>query len=162
MAKDISTLIQKGDLKNAESYFKAATERYGRSSLLANAQLKLNDAFDARAPKIEIIKLSAAPLKNLISKSAVNNNAALKLKHTLYIGFNFINFSPKATWLDVNLIDSQRKIKIAQKPIVISQQFGEHFFDISLEQAEFYSGNYKVELKLNNRILKSEVFTVQK
>ena len=161
VAKDILHLIQKGDLESANIYLQEAKRRYGRSSLLANVQLKLNDAFDLLAPKIETLKLSSSPVKDLITHSPLNQADVLHLKRTLYIGFNFINFEPKATWLDVIIFDNERKTKIVQKPIVISQQFGEHFFDITLATSEFHSGNYKLELKLNNKTLSSKSFTVR-
>ncbi len=158
LAKNIIALIHKGELKNSEDYLQAAIQRYGKSSLLANVQLKLNDALDQLAPKIETMKLSDSPVNNLITKNSAN--AILQLKQTLYIGFNFINFDPKTTWLDATLFNNNGR-KIAQKPVVISSQFGEHFFEVNLSTKYFTNDHYKLELKLKNRVLISKSFSVQ-
>lgn len=159
LAKNITALIHKGELKNAEDYLQAAMQRYGKSSLLANVQLKLNDALDEIAPKIETIKLSDSPVNNLITKNS--GNLILQLKQTLYVGFNFINFDPKTTWLDATLFNSSKGTKMAQKPVVISSQFGEHFFEVNLPTKYFVNDHYKLELKLKNRVLISKSFSVQ-
>ncbi len=162
LAKKITAAIQKGNLKISEEYLQAAIQRYGRSSLLANVQLKLNDALDALAPKIETILLSATPVTRLITNIAVTKNIeTFALKKTLYIGFNFINFDVGTTWLDVILIDKTNRIIAAQKPMVISSQFGEHFFEVNLPANGFANHQYKIELKLKNRILKSKSFLVR-
>ncbi len=163
LAKKIINLIQKGQLESSKTYLQAAIQRYGKSSLLANVQLKLNDALDAIAPKIETILLSSSPVNSLITNnSTAKNIETLKLKHTLYIGFNFINFDPATTWLDVILFDSTKRIIVIQKPIVISSQFGEHFFEVNLPTRGFSNSRYKLELKLKNKILISKSFKVQK
>lgn len=140
----------------------AAIQRYGRSSLLANVQLKLNDALDALAPKIETLLLSATPVTRLITNTTPSKSIkTLALKQTLYIGFNFINFDIGTIWLDVILIDKTKNIIVAQKPVVISSQFGEHFFDVNIPVKGFENHQYKIELKLKNRILKSKSFLVR-
>lgn len=157
LAKKITAAIHKGNLKISEDYLQAAIQRYGRTSLLANVQLKLNDAMDALAPKIETIKLSSLPVNDLIS----NDSTKLKLNNTLYVGFNFINFDPKTTWLDATLFDITKRTTVARKPVVISSQFGEHFFEINLPVKGFTNSRYRLELKLKNRVLISKSFSVQ-
>lgn len=166
LAKKILSSIHKGQLENSINYLQAAIQRYGKSSLLANVQLKLDDAMDALAPKIEHIKLSGSPVNRLITNnpiiSASKNIETLELKHTLYVGFNFINFDPAATtWLDATLFDKTKGTKVAQKPVVISNQFGEHFFEVNAPEKSFTNGIYKLELKLKDRILISKSFLVQ-
>ena len=157
LAKKIIAAIHKGDLKTSGDYLQAAIQRYGKSALLASVQLKLDDAMDALAPKIETIKLSNLPVNNLIS----NNSTKLKLNNTLYVGFNFINFDPKTTWLDATLFDITKRTTVARKPVVISSQFGEHFFEINLPTKGFSNHKYKLELRLKNRILVSKSFLVK-
>lgn len=162
VAKKITAAIQKGNLKISEEYLQAAIQRYGRSSLLASVQLKLNDALDALAPKIETIVLSATPVTRLITNTAPSKGInTLALKQTLYIGFNFINFDIGTTWLDVILVDKTKNIIAAQKPVVISSQFGEHFFEVNVPVKGFENHQYKIELKLKNRTLKSKSFLVR-
>lgn len=162
LAKKITTEIHNGNIKTAEDDLKAAINRFGKSSLLANVQLKLNDALDALAPKIETTKLSASAVNNLLLKnSAQQTNLILKLKNTLYIGFNFINFDPKTTWLDATLFDITERITVARKPVVISNQFGEHFFEIDLPTNGFSNHQYKLEIRLKNRVLVSKSFVVK-
>jgi len=162
LAKKITAAIHKGNLKISEEYLQAAIQRYGRSPLLANVQLKLNDALDAIAPKIETIKLSPTAITRLRTNIAETSNIqTLQLKHTLYIGFNFINFDPTTTWLEATLFDKSKSIKIAQKPVIISSQFGEHFFDMTLPTQGFKNHQYKIEIKLKNRVLASKSFLVR-
>ena len=162
LAKAIIALVNQGELEKAEDYLQAAIQRYGKSSLLATVQLKLNDAIDEKAPQIVNLKLSASKVTRLVAtNSGLNNIEVLKLKQTLYAGFNFVNFDPKTTWLDATLFNSLNGIKIAQKPVVISTQFGQHFFEINLPTRYFTNGNYKIELKLKNRILIAKSFSVQ-
>ena len=162
VAKDITSLIQKGRLEDSSNYLELAIQRYGKSSLLASVQLKLNDALNAKLPKIETLNFSRTPLTVLeTSISSSDNIETLQLNKTLYIGFNYINFSPATTWLDVILFDTNKRITIAQKPIVISNQFGEYFFEINLPIKGFTNGKYNVELKLKDKTLKSKSFLVQ-
>jgi len=162
LAKKITAAIHKGNLKISEEYLQAAIKRYGRSPLLANVQLKLNDALDAGAPKIETIKLSSKPITRLRSNIAEPKKMqTLQLKHTLYIGFNFINFDPATTWLDVTLFNKSHNSKIIQKPVIISSQFGEYFFDMTLPTQGFKNHQYKIEIKLKNRVLASKSFLVR-
>lgn len=162
LTKKITAEIYKGNIKISDDYLKAAIKRFGKSSLLAKVQLKLNDALDALAPKIETIKLSSSVINNLITKNSTRQtNLTLKLKHTLYIGFNFINFDPQTTWLDATLFDITKRITVARKPVVISNQFGEHVFEINLPTNGFSNHKYKLELRLNNRILVSKSFLVR-
>ena len=162
LAKKITAGINKGNLEISAKYLQAAIQRYGKSPLLASVQLKLNDALAEEAPKIETLKLSTRLLSNLIDTGAVNTKVdILKLQRTLYVGFNYINFDPKSTWLDVVLTDNTRKVILFQKPVVISTQLGEHFFDITLPNTTFKNGRYKLELKLDNKILKAKTFLVK-
>ena len=162
VAKDIISKIQQGKLDDSKEYLQLAIQRYGKSSLLANVQLKLNDALDARAPKIETINISHAPLTQVeTTLSSSNNTEILQLNKTVYVGFEFLNFAPATTWLDATLTDTKTGTKVAQKPIVISSQFGEHFFEINLPIKGFRKSTYKLELKLKNRVLKSKSFTVR-
>jgi len=167
LAKNITQSIQKGKLENAKNYLQGAIHRYGKSSLLASVQLKLDDALEEIAPKVETIKLSASPVTQLLGGSSgdssnndLKNTETLKLKHTLYVGINFINFDPATTWLEATIFDSSKEIKVAQKPVVISSQFGEHFFEINIPVRGFSNSFYKIELKLKNKILISKSFLV--
>ena len=154
-------------MEESENYLQAAIQRYGKSSLLASVQLKLNDALEAVAPKIEAIKLSASSLtrvgsinSNSSNDSSLSDILTLKLKRSLYVGISFINFDPETTWLDVILLDTTKNTTVTQKPVVISSQFGEQFFDIKLPSSNFSNSFYKIEIKLKNKVLISESFLV--
>lgn len=161
LAKNITLAIQAGNLDSAKIYLQAAMQRYGKSSLLAKVQLKLNDAFNALLPRVETIQLSHAPVNRLELSGTASRREILNLRNTVHVGFNFINFGPKTTWLEVALYNTKTNIIVAQKPIVVSNQFGEYFFEVNLPDQNFKTGEYKIELKLNERILKSKSFLVQ-
>ena len=55
-----------------------------------------------------------------------------------------------------------KNIVVARKPIVISSQLGEHFFEVNLPASSFNNHKYKIELKLKNRVLVSKSFIVKK
>ena len=170
LAKNITLSIQKGKLDNAKDYLQGAIQRYGKSSLLASVQLKLDDALEAIAPKIESIELGAKPFSKLIgniqgsydtpSNLALNNTKELKIKNTLYVGFSFINFDPATTWLEATVFDTTKEVKFAQKPVVVSKQFGEHFFEVNVPAKGFRNSFYKIELKLKDKLLISKSFLV--
>lgn len=163
LAKNITLAIQAGNLDSAKIYLQAAIQRYGKSSLLAAAQLKFNDAINALLPRIETIQLSQTPVNLLqLNNPASTQPETLNLVNTLYVGFNFINFDPKTTWLEVALYNKATNMLIAQKPIVVSSQFGEYFFEINPTEQKFTTGEYKLELKLNEKVLKSKSFLVQR
>ncbi|MDH5394692.1 MAG: serine/threonine protein kinase [Gammaproteobacteria bacterium] len=161
LAENIINYIRQDDLTKAEEIFNAAIQRYGRTPLLANAQLKLNDAIAARAPKIETIMLSHSPVKAVSTPQSLDAEV-LQLNNTLYIGFNYINFDPGSTWLEADLYANNGNTLIAQKPVVISKQFGEHFFDITLQARTFTAGQYKITLKIKDKILQSKTFKVRR
>lgn len=161
LAERMITTIKKGELKIAKEYLQASIKRYGKSSLFASVQLKLNDALDARAPKVETVKLSNLTITDLITKNSNKKiERVLKLNKILYIGFNFINFDPQTTWLDATLFDITKRTTVTRKPIVISSQLGEHFFDLTLENG-FKNHQYKLELRLKNKVLASKLFRVK-
>ena len=167
LAQNITATINEGNLKESEENLQAAIQRYGKTPLLASVQLKFNDAMEAVAPKIESIKLSASTLTHLTpgtsrfsGDASLKDMLTLKLKRSLYVGFSFINFDPKTTWLEAILTDTTKNTTTMKMPIVISQQFGEHFFEMKLPSQSFTNSFYKVEIKLKNKILISEDFLV--
>ncbi|MDH5601841.1 MAG: hypothetical protein OEY78_11120, partial [Gammaproteobacteria bacterium] len=166
VAKDITSLIHKGELKSSEEYLRLAIDRYGKTSLLANVQLKLNDALEVVAPRIQNIILSHAPVTKVPATTSNSGSGKLKdtqtlrLNTTLYAGFSFINFDPGTTWLEAALIDNTRERTILQKPVVVSSQFGEHFFEIKLPARGLQKSIYTVELKLKNKVLITRSFLV--
>ena len=167
LAKNITISINKGDLNDSEAHLQAAIQRYGKSSLLASVQLKLDDALEAIAPKIEAIKFSPSPLTRvgtLSTRSSKDDSLSdiptLKLKGTLHVGFSFVNFDPKSTWLDVTLLDTTKNTTIMQKPVVVSSQFGEHFFELKLPSGSLSNSFYKVEIKLKEKTLISDSFLI--
>lgn len=167
VTKDIAALVQKGQLKASEEYLALAMKRYGRTSLLASVELKLNDALAKIAPKIQNIILSNEPVthvpaiaKRTTANTSLKNTQRLSLMNILYAGINFINFDPGTTWLEATLIDSTRETKILQKPIVVSNQFGEHYFEIKLPSERLQNSLYTFELKLKNKVLISESFLI--
>lgn len=159
LAKKITAAISKGNLELSQDYLQAAIQRYGRTPLLGRVQLKLNDALDAILPRIDTLKLSNMPVTGLIKKNP--DNLTLNLKQTLYIGINYINFDPKTTWLDVTLFNKTKNNIEARKPLVISSQFGEHFFELDGPVKGFSHNNYKVEIKLKDRTLISKSFSAK-
>ena len=162
LAKVIIALINKDELEVSEEYLHAAMQRYGKSPLLANVQLKLNDALDEIAPQIINLKISNSEISKLVATNSIMNKIeTLKLKQSLYVGFNFVNFDQNTTWLDATVFNSRTGTKVAQKPVVISTQFGQHFFAVNLPTKYFSNGDYKLELKLKNRVLISKLFLVR-
>ena len=159
LAKKITAAIHKGNLEASQDYLKTAIKHYGRTPLLASVQLKLNDALEAISPKIENIKLGSRPLTSLLKANP--KNLTLKLKQSLYIGFNFINFDAKTTWLDVTLFNRTKNRVEARKPVIISSQFGEHFFEVDIPVRGFSNNKYKLEIKLKDKVLISKTFSVQ-
>ena len=55
LAKNITLSIQKGKLENAKNYLQGAIQRYGKSSLLASVQLKLDDALEEIADRKSVV-----------------------------------------------------------------------------------------------------------
>ena len=161
VAKDITHLIQNDELKKAESYLQLAQQRYGKTPLLGQVQLKLHDALEAIAPKITLSRLSAKPVTTLVVTNASNPNS-LKLRNTLYAGFSYTNFNPGTSWLDAYIIDEKNQARLTQKPVVISGQSGEHFFSIQLNNRYFKNGRYRLLVKLKKRILLDRGFEVRR
>ncbi len=161
VAKDITRLIQNDELKKADSYLQLAQQRYGKTPLLGQVQLKLHDALEAIAPKITLSRLSAKPVTSLVVTNVSNPNS-LKLRNTLYAGFSYTNFGPGTSWLDAYIIDEKTQTRLAQKPVVISGQSGEHFFSIQLNNRYFKKGHYRLVVKLKKRILLDKVFEVRR
>ncbi|MFK5915400.1 MAG: serine/threonine-protein kinase [Woeseiaceae bacterium] len=163
LAKKMTAAINKGNIELSSEYLKQAIQRYGRSALLAAVELKLKDTITEQAPQIITVKLSQQPVTDLISNNkALKTIQTLKLYKTLYVGFNYKNFDISNTWLDAKIIDKTKKITLALKPVVISTQSGEHYFEIKLPTQSFRQHQYKVVLKLKNRVLVSKSFLVRK
>ncbi len=157
VAQRISQQIQQGELDKAKAYLHTAIQRYGKTPLLASVQLKLDDAYAAIAPQLPRLQLATQPFKTLVT---VNKRQRLAGSKTLYIGFSYVNFEPGTTWLEALLLDNKHH-RIAQQPVVISGQSGEHFFNIRLHNKPLRQGRYRLVIKLKNRVLVERDFTIE-
>ena len=157
LSSKIISIIRDGRLSYAETYLNEAIKRYGKTSLLAKTQLKLNDALQALAPSIMLLKFNNSALTSL----AGENNISLQLDRTLYVGFKYINFKSATTLIQAILRDGSGQMVLAKKPVVVSNATGEYFFNISLAEKSFSEGRYKLDLIMNNKTLISKTFSVK-
>lgn len=157
LSSKIISIIRDGRLSYAETYLNEAIKRYGKTSLLAKTQLKLNDALEALAPSIMLLKFNNSPLSTLAGK----NKTSLQLDRMLYVGFKYINFKSATTLIQAILRDGSGQMVLAKKPVVVSNSNGEYFFSLSLTEKGFSEGRYKLDLSVNNKTLISKTFSVK-
>ena len=156
LSEKIINIIRDGRLSYAETHLKEATRRYGKTPLLAKTQLKLNDALEALAPNIMLAKFNNRPFTSL----AGENKISLELDRTLYVGFKYINFKSATTLVQATLFDGAGKVQLAKKPVIVSDETGEYYFNISLPDNNFSDGRYKLDLSVNSKTLISKSFIV--
>ncbi|VAX12838.1 Serine/threonine protein kinase PrkC, regulator of stationary phase [hydrothermal vent metagenome] len=152
----ITQAIENGHLTQASRLIEQAQSAYGRSDWIINMEAMLEQAVAASEPKISRIRFSATALQSLDQPPADK----LQPGRTLYIGFHFQNMKDSRTLLQAILFDGAGRVQIAQKPVIISGQQGDHFFQIDLPVEGFSEGSYILELRLGNKRLLSQPFLV--
>ncbi|MCW9024838.1 MAG: serine/threonine protein kinase [Gammaproteobacteria bacterium] len=138
-------------LDNADKYFK-------NSSVLAKARTDLEAAIDATLPRITKVLFSDTPISNLTGKQ----KTTIEPGRTLHVGFEYKNFSAETTLILANLLDGSGQVQIAQKPVILNSNHGQHIFYIELPVEGFADGTYNLELLLEKKALSKKSFQVQR
>jgi len=150
--------IAAGNFEAAKSGLDQASQYFSKTKTIRAAELKLSMAIEDSHPKIQHIIFSETPFASL------NTPQLYTFQHgrTLYIGFDYRNFSTGTTLLQAILMDGTGRVQIAQKPVIINGASGEHYFDIDLPVESFADGSYTLQLKLDNQQLIAGSFVVNK
>ncbi len=156
LENQITQSINEDRLTQASIFLEQIQSVYGRSNWLLKIEASLEQAIDARQPKIDKVLLSSSPLKSLNQAQETN----LQPGRRLYVGFHFKNMVNAPTLLQAALLDGSGRIKIAQKPVILSASEGNHFFQIDLPVEGFSEGSYILEVRLENKRLLSQTFLV--
>ena len=137
-------------LDSAQVYFK-------KSPAIIQAKKELEIAIDATLPKVGRILFSDKAINSLTEAQ----NQIIQPGRTLHIGFDYTNFNTDTTLIQANLLDGSGNVQIAQKPVIVSGNSGEHFFYIELPVEGFADGTYNLELLLNQNLLLKKSFQVK-
>ena len=156
LSEQILQAINEDRLTQATLFFEQIQSVYGRPDWLAKIEAVLEQAIEARRPKIESLRLSATPLQSL----EPSPQKPLQPGRTLYVGFHFKNMENSPTLLQAILLDGAGQIKIAQKPVILSASEGDHFFQIDLPVEGFSEGSYILEVRLGDKLLLNQSFLV--
>lgn len=148
--------IQAEQFEKATTLIKSTQKYYGQTSAINSAQQKLALAIEATLPKVTQIIFSDTNLTTLQDERPEK----LSPGRTLYIGFQYKNFGSEATLLQAILLDGAGKVQIAQKPVIVLGETGDHFFDIELPVDGFAGGSYNLELLLGDKRLANASFLV--
>jgi len=105
---------------------------------------------------VQRIIFSETRLSSLTSPQAEK----LQLGRTLYIGFEYKNFEDETTLLQAALMDGAGRVQIAEKPVIVTDTSGEHYFSIDLPVEGFADGSYSLQLKYENKQLNAGTFIV--
>ncbi|VAX10823.1 Serine/threonine protein kinase PpkA [hydrothermal vent metagenome] len=156
LENQITQSINEDRLTQAALFIEQIQSIYKPSDWLLKIEASLEQAVDARQPKIDKVRLSSRPLKSLNQAQETN----LQPGRRLHIGFHFKNMVNAPTLLQAALLDGSGRIKIAQKPVILSASEGNHFFQIDLPVEGFSEGSYILEVRLENKRLLSQTFLV--
>jgi hypothetical protein len=129
---------------------------FGNSKAYRKAELQLALAVEATQPKVQRILFSGTRLSSLASPQTEK----LQLGRTLYIGFDYKNFEAETTLLQAVLLDGTGRVQIAEKPVLINGESGEHYFSIDLPVEGFADGSYSLQLKHEGKQLNANTFIV--
>jgi len=156
LSKQITNALNEDRLTQANLFFEQALSIYGRQDWLANLEAKIEQAIEARRPKIDKIRFSASPLQSLEKIQT----KTLQPGRTLFVGFHFKNMENAPTLLQAVLLDGAGRVQIAQKPVILSASEGNHFFQINLPVEGFSEGSYILSVRLKDKELVSQSFLV--
>ncbi len=156
LGEQIAQAIAEDQLPQATLLFEQLQSVYSHSDWLLKIEAELEQAIEARQPKIDKIIFSATPLQSLDQPQAT----ALQPGRTLYIGFHFKNMENSPTLLQAVLFDGAGRVQIAQKPVILSASEGQHFFQIDLPVEGFSEGSYILDVRLNDQPLLNQSFMV--
>jgi len=156
LTEQITRAIEQGRLTQAAIFLEQAQSVYGQSNRIVEVESMLEKAIAAAQPQVNRILFSATPLQSLDQPQA----ETLQPGRTLYIGFHFKNMKNASTLLQAVLLDGAGRIQISQKPVIVSGNQGDHFFQIDLPVEGFSEGSYILELRLDNKRLLSQPFLV--
>ncbi|MDH5571659.1 MAG: protein kinase [Gammaproteobacteria bacterium] len=149
--------IKNNDFDKARQILNQAQSYFQNSSLISQSMKKLELAIDATLPKINHILFSDTAIKSL---SEIQHEK-IQPGRVLYIGFKYINFPAESTLIQANLLDGSGKIQIAQKPVIVNGDHGDHVFYIELPVEGFGDGTYNLELLLSHKQLIKAPFQVK-
>jgi len=152
----ITQAIEQGRLTQASIFLEQAQSVYGQSNRIVEVESMLEKAIAATQPQVSQVLFSATPLQSLDQPQA----ETLQPGRTLYIGFHFKNMENTSTLLQAVLLDGAGRIQISQKPVIVSGNQGDHFFQIDQPVEGFSEGSYILELRLDNKRLLSQPFLV--
>ncbi len=158
--RQLTTLIESGELVDAESLLSAARDLYPESAAFLAQQAGLEvanqAAIEASRPKVEQILVSHTPLSSIDDPQA----SSLKVDRTIHIGFRYRNFQEDTSVVQAVLFDGARSLQIAQVPVIVSGKGGIKFFHIDRPVDGFADGGYNVDLLLGGERLNTATFQV--
>ena len=148
--------IRNKKFEQAGAALATVQQYFGKSTAYRKAERQLEEAIAASRPSVESIVFSGSQLSSLNSPQSEK----LQLGRTLYIGFDYQNFEAETTLLQAVLMDGTGRVQIAEKPVIISGESGEHYFSIDLPVEGFADGSYSLQLKHDNKQLNANSFIV--
>lgn len=154
--KQIQGAIWENKLAIGQRILTSALNHFPNSPRLDLAGKKLHLAMTKRAPRITHLIISDHVITSLLTEQGT-----ILVNPSLYFGFTYTNFTKSTTILNVQLLALDEKQILANKKLIVSETSGEHTFSIKHPQATFIRGNYRIIIRLKDKVLFSQTFTVQ-
>jgi len=162
LAQNIEAEINASNFTGARNILLQSREAFPSSERFLALQVSLDRAieadFVASQPKIPRILVS--------NKRQTSINVAqaesLAVDRTIYVTFNYVNFSLEASVVRAILYDGTRTVQISQVPVVVSGREGVKYFQIDRPVEGFSDGIYNIDLILDQDTLGTIPFQVER
>lgn len=146
--------IARENIDNTLKYFPESKAALAQQSKLNSA---IKELAESQKPKINKTIVKGIKFSDITQK-AVNK---LSADRTIYIGFEYSNFSNKTNVLQAILYAGSVSDKLSTTAVILSQSKGVKYFKISRPVAGFAEGGYFIDFILKNEKVSSYKFSIE-
>ena len=160
--QEVKLLIQNDKLETAKYALSKAQVKLPNNTdfkqLLGEVENAIQIRFEASQPRISNLALSATDFNTLVP---VVENLPVQARHSLFIGFDYINLQSDATLFQVQLWDGARSLLILEASTIVQGVQGRATLSLDRPVKGFPVGTYVMDVLLANQALSSILFQVE-
>ncbi|WP_448213878.1 protein kinase domain-containing protein [Colwellia sp. MEBiC06753] len=161
LIKSVPEQIANKQFEQAKATLLDAAKFFPESTAITTFNRNLVDAeqaqIEASKPRISVLEVKGQAFTEISS----SHEKTISADRTIFIGFEFSNFSPGTNVVQASLFDGSQTVKISTVPVILTEENGTKFFKISKPVDGFAEGGYILELTINNEKLASERFAIE-
>lgn len=153
----VKQLIEAEEFTEAGTQLASAREYFPQSQQLLALSLELDHAINEQVPKVVRLAVTSQAVDYLAAQEP-----AIITDRSIYIGFEYRNFSAETSVIQAILYEGSRSHQIVQVPVILTGKQGTQFFRMEQPVTGFAEGGYSIDLLFNSQLLITAKFSVKK